>query len=144
LPGYLNYRLHAEEKSLFNTPCTFGIYAVGLVARWLQEEIGGLAEMAAQNARKSALLYDVLDRSPDFYKGHAATGSRSRMNVTFRLPDEQLEREFLREAAQNQLDGLRGHRSVGGVRASIYNAMPVEGVAALREFMIDFRNRHAG
>jgi len=143
LPGYLNYRVHAEHDSLWNTPCTIGIYAFGLITRWLQEEIGGLQNMRRRNEEKAKLLYDVLDTSGDFYRGHSQPACRSKMNVTFRLPNAELEKAFLSEAAKRRLDGLKGHRSVGGIRASIYNAMPLEGVTCLRDFMIEFRNRHA-
>jgi phosphoserine aminotransferase len=141
LPGYLNYAAHVQENSLYNTPPTFGIYIVGLVAKWLLEEVGGLDNMYRRNREKAGLLYDVLDESPEFYRGHAQPESRSLMNVTFRLPSEELETEFLKAAAKHQLDSLKGHRSVGGIRASIYNAMPVEGVQALRDFMLAFRDR---
>jgi phosphoserine aminotransferase len=143
LPGYLRYKNHAAENSLWNTPPTFGIYVMGLVAKWLQDEIGGLAAMQRRNQDKSQLLYSVIDDSNGFYRGHAQPGSRSLMNVTFRLPSESLEKQFIQEGARRQLDGLAGHRSVGGIRASIYNAMPVEGVEALRDFMLEFRDRHA-
>jgi phosphoserine aminotransferase len=143
LPGYLSYRIHADANSLWNTPSTFGIYLVGLVARWLQEDIGGLAKMHQINQQKARLLYEVLDASPEFYRGHAQSACRSLMNVTFRLPSEELEKEFLAKAAECNLQSLKGHRSVGGIRASIYNAMPVDGVVALRDFMTEFRDRHA-
>jgi phosphoserine aminotransferase len=143
LPGYMNYRAHDEANSLYNTPPTFGIYIVGLVARWLQEDVGGLVNMYQRNRDKAQLLYDVIDDTPDFYQGHAQAGDRSLMNVTFRLPSDELTEGFVREAAARQLDSLKGHRSVGGIRASIYNAMPREGVEALRDFMVDFRNRRA-
>lgn len=144
LPGYLNYNNHAAEKSLWNTPPTFGIYVLDLVAQWLQGEVGGLAAMARRNREKAQRLYDVIDSSGGFYRGHAQPAHRSVMNVTFRLPTEALEKEFLAEGARRQLDSLAGHRSVGGIRASIYNAMPAEGVEALREFMIEFRDRQEG
>lgn len=143
LPGYLNYRSHAEANSLWNTPPTFGIYLFGLVAKWLEEEIGGLEAMQAQNRSQAKRLYDAIDASDGFYQGHAQPASRSLMNVTFRLPDDDLQNQFLREAAEHQLDALKGHRSVGGIRASIYNAMTDAGVDALRQFMDDFRDRHA-
>ena len=144
LPGYLNYRLHSEAGSMWNTPPTFAVYMVGLVARWLQEEIGGLSAMEARNREKAKLLYDELDANADFYHAHAQPNCRSLMNVTFRLPHAELEKAFLSQATQHKLDALQGHRSVGGVRASIYNAMPLEGVVALRDFMCDFRARHGG
>jgi phosphoserine aminotransferase len=138
LPGYLNYRIHAENNSLWNTPPTFGVYIVSLVARWLQEEIGGLEQMYRLNRQKAQMLYDVIDSTSGFYQGHAQRESRSVMNVTFRLVNADLEKKFLTEAAQLKLCELKGHRSVGGMRASIYNAMPLEGVTALRDFMNDF------
>ena len=142
LPGYLNYREHAATNSLWNTPPTFGIYIVGLVARWLQEEIGGLRKMHQINKEKASHLYGVIDSSDGFYRGHAKPNCRSLMNVTFRLNDEELEKRFVTEAASEGLDSLKGHRSVGGIRASIYNAMPIEGVIALRDFMRDFQQKH--
>lgn len=144
LPGYLNYRLHAEAGSMWNTPPTFAVYMVGLVARWLQEEVGGLAAMEARNREKAKLLYDELDAGVGFYHAHAQPACRSLMNVTFRLPNADLEKAFLSQATKHRLDALQGHRSVGGVRASIYNAMPLEGVLALRDFMRDFRTRNQG
>jgi len=141
LPGYLNYRSHAQEDSLWNTPPTFGIYLVGLVTQWLLHEVGGLEKMHQRNLAKSQLLYEELDASQGFYRGHAQAANRSLMNVTFRLPDADTEKAFLAEAARRKLGGLKGHRSVGGIRASIYNAMPVEGVTALRDFMREFRSQ---
>jgi phosphoserine aminotransferase len=142
LPGYLNYRNHAKDSSMWNTPPTFAIYLLDLVAQWLLHDIGGLKAMHTLNRRKSQLLYDVLDASEGFYRGHARADSRSIMNVTFRLPSDALQKEFLQQAAQRRLANLKGHRSVGGVRASIYNAMPWEGVQALADFMRDFQHRH--
>lgn len=141
LPGYLNYRSHAKEDSLWNTPPTFGIYLVGLVTEWLLRDVGGLARMHERNLAKSKLLYDELDASQGFYRGHARPVDRSLMNVTFRLPDAETEKAFLAEATKRRLGGLKGHRSVGGIRASIYNAMPVPGVEALRDFMREFREQ---
>lgn len=143
LPGYMNYRTHADADSLWNTPPSFGVYMVGLVARWLQDEIGGLEKMYQQNRDKSALLYEAIDESDGFYRGHALPDCRSVMNVAFRLPTEELDKKFLGEAEANKLCTLKGHRSVGGMRASIYNAMPVEGVQALRDFMRDFHAKNA-
>jgi len=140
LPGYLNYAAHVQENSLYNTPPTFGIYIVGLVVKWLMDDVGGLENMFQLNREKAGLLYDVVDAHPDFYRGHAHPESRSLMNVTFRLPSDDLEAEFLQAAAKHRLETLKGHRSVGGIRASIYNAMPREGVQALRDFMVDFRD----
>jgi phosphoserine aminotransferase len=141
LPGYLNYKSHAVHNSLFNTPTTFAIYLVDLVSRWLQEEMGGLAMMHEHNRRKAQLLYDVIDSSFGFYAPHAHRGSRSLMNVTFRLNSEELEDKFLEQAARRRLCQLKGHRSVGGIRASIYNAMPWEGVTSLRDFMQEFMDQ---
>jgi phosphoserine aminotransferase len=138
LPGYLNYKAHSKESSLWNTPPTFGVYVVGLVCQWLENDIGGLAAMHALNQKKAALLYDVVDRYPELYQGHAAKADRSLMNVTFRLPSEEKEKAFLSGAAAHKLDSLQGHRSVGGIRASIYNAMPMEGVETLANYMTEF------
>jgi phosphoserine aminotransferase len=139
LPGMLDYRNHDKENSLYNTPPTFGIYVFNLVARWLLEEIGGLAAMQKRNAEKAKMLYDLIDESGGYYRGHAQNDCRSRMNVTFGLENEQLEKPFLAEAEELGLAYLAGHRSVGGVRASIYNAMPVEGVERLADFMRKFK-----
>jgi phosphoserine aminotransferase len=136
LPIMLNYRTMAEQHSLYNTPPTFGIYILGLVMKWLRS-IGGLEAIASVNERKAARLYAELDRTA-FWRPHAEKTSRSRMNVTFRLPSEPLESMFVKEATAAGFDGLKGHRSVGGLRASIYNAFPEEGVAALVQFMQEF------
>ena len=136
LPTMLDYAIHASKESLYNTPPSFAIYIVGLVAKWLKG-LGGLEAMERQNEEKGALLYDAIDAT-EFYTGHAERESRSLMNVTFRLPSEELEKRFASEATAAGLDGLKGHRSVGGLRASIYNAFPVDGVRALVEFMKEF------
>ena len=136
----LDYRTHVENRSLYNTPNTWGIYIISLVCKWLREK-GGLAAMEQENEEKAKLLYDAIDGT-DFYRGHADPDCRSIMNVTFRLPSEELERKFTAEATALGLDGLKGHRSVGGIRASIYNAFPREGVAALVSFMKDFERKH--
>ncbi len=136
----LDYRTFTESDSLYNTPPVFTIYCVGLVARWLLEQ-GGLESMYQRNRAKAAKLYDVIDASSGFYSGHAAADSRSLMNVTFRLANEELESRFVKEAQALGLDGLKGHRSVGGIRASIYNAFPEAGVDALVSFMKDFQSR---
>lgn len=143
LPGYLSYKTHAKADSMWNTPPTFAVYVLGLVAEWLEETIGGLERMHALNRTKAALLYDVLDRFPEFYIGHARRSDRSLMNVTFRFARPELEKQFLSGAKSQGMDGLAGHRSVGGIRASIYNAMPVEGVKCLAEFMTDFAKSNA-
>lgn len=136
LPTMLSYAVHAENGSMYNTPNTFGIYLMGLVARWVLGE-GGLAAIGARNERKAGKLYAEIDRT-GFYRGTAAPGSRSLMNVTFRLPNEELEKQFVKESTAAGLDGLKGHRSVGGMRASLYNAFPEEGVDALVAFMREF------
>jgi phosphoserine aminotransferase len=138
LPPMLDYRQYADNDSRYNTPPTFGIYMIMLICRWLKNEIGGLAKMQELNKSKAALLYDVLDKHPQMYQGHAQADCRSQMNVTFRLPSEELEKAFLDGAKQHKLIDLKGHRSVGGIRASIYNAMPREGVETLRLYMLDF------
>ena len=143
LPSTLDYRTYVEHRSLYNTPPVFAIYVLMLVTRWLRDDVGGLEEMGRRNRGKAALLYDAIDAAPDFYRGHARPDSRSLMNVTFRLPSEELDAAFVSEAAERGMVELRGHRSVGGIRASIYNAMPVEGVEALSAFMRAFAARHA-
>ncbi len=140
LPTMMNYAVHAENHSLYNTPPVFAVYATGLVMQWLRA-LGGLAAIAASNARKAAKLYAEIDRS-GFYRGTAAKDSRSAMNVTFRLPNADLETLFIRQATVAGLDGLKGHRSVGGMRASIYNAFPEGGVDTLVEFMREFERQH--
>ncbi len=142
LPSLLNYKIIAENKSLLNTPPTFAIYVVKLVTDWLLDEIGGLDKMAEINRGKAKLLYDEIDSSDGFYQGHAERSCRSIMNVPFRMPKPELEAPFLAEAAKRDLCELKGHRSVGGCRASIYNAMPVEGVQLLAEFMREFREKN--
>ena len=136
LPTMLNYAVHAENDSLYNTPPVFAVYATGLVMKWLLA-LGGLPAIAASNERKAAKLYAEIDRT-GFYRGTAAVDSRSLMNVTFRLPSEGLETAFVARSIAEGLDGLKGHRSVGGMRASIYNAFPEAGVDALVEFMREF------
>ena len=139
LPTMLDYRTHAEHRSLYNTPPVFSIYVLMLVTRWLRDEVGGLDAMHAANREKASLLYEAIDGSGGFYRGHAAPQARSLMNVTWRLPSEELEKAFVAEGAAEGLLELKGHRSVGGIRASIYNAMPIEGVRALQAFMERFR-----
>ena len=139
LPTMLDYRTYAKNGSRPNTPPVFAIYVLGLVCRWLRDTVGGLAVMERHNATKAKLLYDALDSSGGFYAGHARSECRSAMNVTFRLPDESLEKLFLKGATERNLVDLKGHRSVGGIRASIYNAMPVAGVELLRDYMMEFR-----
>ena len=136
----LDFRTHVENKSLYNTPNTWGVYIINLVCKWLKEK-GGLAGMERENDEKAKLLYDAIDAS-GFYRGHADVDSRSIMNVTYRLPSEELEKKFTSEATAQGLDGLKGHRSVGGIRASIYNAFPREGVEALVSFMKEFERKN--
>ena len=140
LPTMLNYNVHAENKSLYNTPNTFGIYLMRLTMKWLLAN-GGLEGIARVNERKAAKLYAEIDRT-GFYRGHAQHDSRSRMNITFRLPSEDLEKAFAKEATAAGMDGLKGHRSVGGIRASIYNAFPEEGIDALVQFMREFEKKN--
>ena len=140
VPIMLNYKVHADNNSLYNTPNTFGIYILGLTMKWLRS-IGGLEGIARVNQRKAGRLYAEIDRT-GFYRGTAQRESRSLMNITFRLPDEQLEKTFEKEATAAGLDGLKGHRSVGGMRASIYNAFPEEGIDALVAFMREFERKH--
>ena len=137
----LDYRHIAENGSLANTPNTWGIYLIGLVCEWLKEQ-GGVSAMQKRNEEKAEVLYKFIDSSDGFYLGRAEKSCRSLMNVTFRLPSTELEERFCAEAEAVRLDGLRGHRSVGGIRASIYNAFPHEGVEALVEFMGDFAARN--
>jgi phosphoserine aminotransferase len=137
LPDTLSYAKMAAKDSLLNTPPVFAVYALDLVLEWLEEN-GGLGVMAERNQAKAALLYGAIDGSGGFYRGHARPDGRSWMNVTFRLPGEELEQRFVAEAAEADMIGLKGHRSVGGIRASIYNAVPPESVETLVEFMTEF------
>ncbi len=138
-PSVFDYKIQADNTSMFNTPPSYGIYIAGLVFQWLKRQ-GGLQAMEQRNARKAAMLYDFLD-STDFYRNTVEPASRSRMNVTFFLRDESLNEAFLDEAKAAGLVALKGHKSAGGMRASIYNAMPVEGVRELVDFMRDFARR---
>jgi phosphoserine aminotransferase len=139
LPIMLNYKVHAENNSLYNTPNTFGIYILGLTMKWLKGQ-GGLQAVGRLNQRKAGKLYAEIDRT-GFYRGTAQPDSRSVMNVTFRLGTEELEQLFVKESTAAGLDGLQGHRAVGGMRASIYNAFPEEGVDALVDFMREFERK---
>jgi phosphoserine aminotransferase len=141
IPTMLRYTTFSEKNSMFNTPACFVIYTVSLVLRWLEEEIGGLAKMEGLNREKAELLYGAIDGS-GFYRGTADEDSRSLMNVTFRLPNEELEGRFVKEAAAEGLGGLKGHRSVGGCRASIYNATGLDAVKALVAFMSEFERKN--
>ncbi|RLB06075.1 MAG: 3-phosphoserine/phosphohydroxythreonine transaminase [Deltaproteobacteria bacterium] len=141
LPTMLKYKTFAEKKSLFNTPPCFAIYVVQLVLKWLEETVGGVEKVEEINRQKAKILYDLIDSS-DFYRGTAEPDSRSMMNVTFRLPTPELEAQFIEEAAANGLAGLKGHRSVGGCRASIYNATSLSAVQTLVDFMDSFAKKH--
>lgn len=141
VPTMLRYGTHAERNSLFNTPPTFGIYLLGKVLAWV-EKTGGVEAIEKHNRAKAALIYDAIDQSGGFYRGHAQKESRSLMNVTFNLASKELEAKFLKEAAAEGFVGLSGHRSIGGCRASIYNAVPLEACRALREFMLSFQAKN--
>lgn len=143
LPSMLSYKVMAEGKSLFNTPPCFAIYMVKLVTEWLLNDIGGLEKMHKLNQKKAQVLYEVIDNSDGFYLGHAVPECRSLMNVPFRMATGDLDKTFLKQAEAEGLVTLQGHRSVGGFRASIYNAMPIEGVEKLARFMKDFQAKHA-
>jgi len=140
IPTMLKYNTFADKNSMFNTPSCFIIYTICLVLKWLEETVGGLKEMERINEEKACIIYDFIDQS-HFYRGTAAKESRSLMNVTFRLPNEELESKFVAEALKESLGGLKGHRSVGGCRASIYNGTGIESVKALVEFMAEFEKR---
>lgn len=137
LPAYLSYRTHVKSGSLYNTPPVFPIYVVKLVLEWIERQ-GGVTAIAERNKRKAKALYDAIEQSGGFYRCPVDPRYRSEMNVVFRLPSEELEQAFISQAAATGMTGLKGHRSVGGVRASIYNAMPEDGVVALTEFMRKF------
>jgi phosphoserine aminotransferase len=141
LPSMLKYTTYSSKNSMFNTPPCFTIYAIQLVMKWLEETIGGLEKMEKINEKKARILYEAID-SGDFYKGTAQPDSRSMMNVTFRLPDQALEKRFIEQALENGFGGLKGHRSVGGIRASIYNATTVTAVEALVDFMKTFEQKN--
>ena len=141
VPTMLRYSTHSEKNSLYNTPACFAIYMVQLVLKWLEDTAGGLEAMEKINREKAALLYSAIDGG-EFYSGTAEADSRSFMNVTFRLPDENLEKKFVAEALENGLGGLKGHRSVGGCRASIYNAVDMAAVQSLADFMRSFAQKN--
>lgn len=141
IPTMMRYTTHAEKNSLYNTPPCIAIYLVDLVLKWIEETVGDLKAMEARNRKKADLLYGYMDES-GFYKGTADKDSRSMMNVTFRLPTEDLEKKFISEATKNSLGGLKGHRSVGGCRASIYNAVGLDSVEALVQFMKEFARKN--
>lgn len=141
LPTMLRYDTHVENNSLYNTPPVYSIYMVNLVLKWIKDK-GGLAEMEQFNKDKTQLIYRVIDQSGGFYKAVAAPKDRSIMNITFRMENEELEKQFIQEASKEGFVGLKGHRSVGGLRASTYNAVPYESCKALEQFMIDFQKRN--
>lgn len=141
IPSMLRYSIHYKNNSLYNTPSSFSIYMVNLVLQWIKER-GGLQQVERDNQAKAELLYGVIDNSGDFYRGCAARDSRSMMNVTFRLADEELEKAFIKEAGEAGFVGLKGHRSVGGLRASIYNAVPYASCEALAQFMKQFQQKN--
>lgn len=141
LHTYMNYKIHVENDSMYNTPSTFGIYIAGLVFKWLLN-MGGLDEMHKRNIDKANILYNAIDSSDGYYKGTTAIEDRSLMNVTYRLPNEELEKKFIDEAKKKGFEGLKGHRSVGGIRASIYNAFPKKGVEDLVKFMDEFKTNN--
>ena len=138
IPTIFNYKTHAAENSLYNTPPVFPIYIVKLVLEWMKEK-GGLAVIEEQNRAKQEVIYDTIGQNSDYYFGHAQKDSRSWMNITFRLPTAVLEEKFAKDSKAAGFIGLKGHRSVGGIRASLYNAMPLEGAEKLVEFMQKFR-----
>lgn len=140
-PTMLRYATHAKNNSLYNTPPTFGVYTLGLVLQWI-EELGGVAAMGRRNRYKADLIYSAIDHSGGFYRGHAELDARSEMNVTFRLPDEAREKRFVAAATAQGMIGLAGHRSVGGVRASIYNALEPQSCVALAQFMDEFARKN--
>ncbi|MEI6222736.1 MAG: 3-phosphoserine/phosphohydroxythreonine transaminase [bacterium] len=138
----LNYKTYADNNSLYNTPPVFPIYMVGLVVKWLLAN-GGLPAIEQKNIEKAGLLYQAFENSSGFYRGHAETNSRSRMNISFRLPEEELEKKLVKEATEAGFIGLKGHRSVGGLRASLYNAFPLQGVKDLVTFLQDFQTKNS-
>lgn len=141
IPTMLKYTTHTDGNSLYNTPPTFGIYMLGEVLKWVDAK-GGVEAIAKLNEEKAQVIYDAIDNSNGFYTGHATPESRSLMNITFRVADEELEKQFLAEAKAAGFIGLNGHRSVGGCRASTYNAVPLETCEALRDFMVAFQQKH--
>lgn len=142
IPTIMRYSTHLKNNSLYNTPPSFAIYMVNEVLKWIEEQ-GGLEGVARNNERKASLIYDTIDQSGGFYQGAADIASRSNMNVTFRLPDEELDKAFAKASEQAGFVGLKGHRSVGGLRASIYNAVPYASCEALVEFMKDFQAKNS-
>ncbi len=142
LPAYLNYKTHADKDSMYNTPPVFAIWAMGEVLKWVKAN-GGLKKVQENNEKKAKIVYDAISAQSDFYRCPVDPAVRSTMNVVFRLPSEELEAKFIAEAKAKGMVGLKGHRSVGGCRASIYNAMPLEGAQALANFMKEFAQNNA-
>ncbi len=142
LPAYLSYKTHASKDSLYNTPPVFAIYMMKLTLDWVKS-LGGLAEMEKRALARSGMIYDIIDNSDGWYRCPVDRASRSRMNVCFRLPSEDLEKKFIAQALEAKFSGLKGHRSVGGCRASMYNAMPVEGAEKLAAVMVEFKKNNA-
>lgn len=142
LPTMLRYQTYLANNSLYNTPPSFGIYMINEVLKWIEEK-GGLQGVQAMNRKKAGLIYDAIDHSDDFYRGCVNADARSDMNITFRLATEELEKQFVKESEQAGFVGLKGHRSVGGLRASVYNAVPYESAQALVEFMQQFKSKHS-
>jgi phosphoserine aminotransferase len=141
LPVMLKYDTYAKNNSLYNTPASFTIYMIRLMLEWAKKQ-GGLSVIEKRNEEKAGLIYNTIDKSNGFFKGHAEAGSRSLMNITFRLPNEDLDKEFIAEAAKIGLGGLKGHREVGGMRASVYNSMPTEGCKKLADLMVEFQKKN--
>ncbi|WP_282035385.1 3-phosphoserine/phosphohydroxythreonine transaminase [Metabacillus indicus] len=141
IPSILKYETHSKQNSLYNTPPTFAIYMLSLVLEWIKEQ-GGLAAIEELNERKAQIIYSCIDSSGGFYRGHAKKESRSDMNITFTLENEELTKAFLKESKDRGFSGLNGHRSIGGCRASAYNAVPLEACEALAEFMAEFQKKH--
>jgi len=141
LPSYLSYKVHAENNSLYNTPPVFAVWVMRLVMEWIKAA-GGLGAMQAQSIKKAEAVYSAIDESGGFYRAPVKTHCRSKMNVVFRLPNDELEKRFFEQAQANGMVGLKGHRSVGGCRASLYNALPLEGAQALAAFMKDFAQKN--
>jgi phosphoserine aminotransferase len=141
LPAYLRYDQHIAENSLYNTPPTFVVWMMNLTLKWIKS-IGGMPAIEKLRDQKSNMLYDAIDNSGGYYRNPVDTASRSKMNIVWRLPSEELEKKFIDEATKQGLDGLKGHRSVGGCRASVYNAMPVDGIKALVDFMKLFKEKN--
>ncbi|WNB91443.1 phosphoserine transaminase [Bacillus sp. NEB1478] len=141
LPNILSYHIHAKNNSLYNTPPVYSIYLLNLVLQWVEEQ-GGVAEMEARNKQKAKAIYDVIDASSGFYQGYASPESRSLMNITFTLENDELEKQFIHECEQSGIFGLKGHRSVGGFRASVYNSVPLESCEKLAKFMVQFQEKY--